>query len=78
MILGGDDQRNGEKVTAGPNGMAETAVNSGGNRFYPSNEGTKANLVAALRIAYASSDANHAAYIDFEVSEGNLALPYDS
>jgi hypothetical protein len=76
LALGGDDRYDGESVTAGPNGIVETTANSSGNNFYPSDAGTKADVESTLRTAYASSTANHAAYLDFEVSEGTLNLPY--
>src|SRR5207248_2121188 len=76
MILGGDDQRQDEDITTGANGIVETEANSGGSNFYPSNLATQADLISALRTAYSNSNGNHAAYIDFEVSDGNLALPY--
>lgn len=70
LVLGGDDGRFNEFVHAGENGIVETVTNSGGNNFDP-----KATQ-ALFRIAYASSDPNSNAYLDFVVTNGAFNLPY--
>lgn len=72
MILGGDDQRRGERVQTGPNGIVETTANSGGNSFDP--EAT----VALFRSTYATAGANGLSYIDWDVTNEQFDGPYEA
>ena len=56
-------------------------ANSGGNGFYPSSTANRPGLESALRTAFSrfgtAADANHAAYIDFEVTDRAQNLPFN-
>ena len=83
LVMGGDDTYDaaGTFVTAGPNGICETKANASGdfpNSYYPSDKGTKQDLLDALRFAYArggnTEGYNHACYVDFEVEDVDTRL----
>lgn len=78
LVIGGDDTVDlaNHKVLVGANLTSDTTANSGGNSFYPSDDGTLMNLASAVNGAYAASLPNKAAYIDLQVTNANLALPF--
>ena len=68
-----DDQRTGENINAGDDGIADTTANSGGASYDP---GVIVPVQDTLHASYANADPNHNCYLDFVVIAGNDAMTF--